>query len=101
MFKKIIEKLKFGSCKTKTTDDVNAFKESEKKKDDSWWSTIVDNVVSSGMDILTPFLMYWSMKKPIRKRSKMVTCNKCYNKHHDQCMQKAGMFSCDCNCLSD
>jgi len=35
MFKKIIEKLKFGSCKTKTTDDVNAFKESEKKKDDS------------------------------------------------------------------
>jgi len=34
MFKKIIEKLKFSSCKTKTTDDVNAFKESEKKKED-------------------------------------------------------------------
>ena len=33
MFKKIIEKLRFGSCKTKTTDDVNAFKESEKKSE--------------------------------------------------------------------
>ena len=32
MFKKIIEKLKFGSCKTEITKDVNAFKESEKKK---------------------------------------------------------------------
>ncbi len=32
MFKKIIEKLKFGSCKTPSTKDVNAFKESEKKK---------------------------------------------------------------------
>lgn len=35
MFKKIIEKLKFGSCKTKTTNDVDAFKESEKKKSES------------------------------------------------------------------
>ncbi len=33
MFKKIIEKLKFGSCKTKVSDDVNAFKESDKKQD--------------------------------------------------------------------
>ena len=32
MFKKIIEKLKFASCKTKVTSDVNAFTESEKKK---------------------------------------------------------------------
>lgn len=32
MFKKIIEKLRFGSCKVKTTNDVDAFKESEKKK---------------------------------------------------------------------
>ncbi len=32
MFKKIIEKLKFGSCKTQDAKDVNAFKESEKKK---------------------------------------------------------------------
>jgi len=32
MFKKIIERLKFGSCKTQITNDVNAFKESEKKK---------------------------------------------------------------------
>jgi hypothetical protein len=32
MFKKIIEKLKFGSCKTKVDSDVNAFKESEKPK---------------------------------------------------------------------
>ena len=31
MFKKILEKLKFGSCKTKVTTDVNAFTESEKK----------------------------------------------------------------------
>ncbi len=34
MFKKIIEKLGFGSCKTKTTNDVNAFKESEKKSEE-------------------------------------------------------------------
>jgi hypothetical protein len=26
----------------------------------------------------------------------MVVCNKCYNKHHDQCMGKAGMFDCSC-----
>jgi len=32
MFKKIIEKLQFGSCKTQVAKDVNAFKESEKKK---------------------------------------------------------------------
>ena len=32
MFKKIIEKLKFSSCKTKVASDVNAFTESEKKK---------------------------------------------------------------------
>ena len=32
MFEKIIEKLKFGSCKTQDAKDVNAFKESEKKK---------------------------------------------------------------------
>jgi len=32
MFKKLIEKLKFGSCKTKVASDVNAFTESEKKK---------------------------------------------------------------------
>ena len=32
MFKKIIEKLKFGSCKTKVASDVNALTESEKKK---------------------------------------------------------------------
>lgn len=32
MLRKIIEKLKFGSCKTKTSEDVKAFKESEKKE---------------------------------------------------------------------
>ncbi len=32
MFKKIIEKLKFGSCKPKAEEDVNASKEFEKKK---------------------------------------------------------------------
>ena len=32
MFKKIIEILQFGSCKTQVAKDVNAFKESEKKK---------------------------------------------------------------------
>jgi len=35
MFEKIIKKLKFGACKTKVEDDVNAFKESEKKQEDS------------------------------------------------------------------
>jgi len=35
MFEKIIKKLKFSSCKTTATDDVNAFKESEKKQEDS------------------------------------------------------------------
>jgi len=29
----------------------------------------------------------------------MLTCNKCYNGHHDQCMGKAGMFDCDCKCF--
>lgn len=29
----------------------------------------------------------------------MVTCNKCYNQHHDQCMGKAGMFDCECKCF--
>jgi len=32
MFRKIIAKLKLGSCKTKILDDVNAFEESEKKE---------------------------------------------------------------------
>ncbi len=31
----------------------------------------------------------------------MLICNKCYNEHHDQCMGKAGMFSCGCKCLKD
>jgi len=34
MFKKIIEKLKCGSCKTNLSEDVNAFKESEEGKKD-------------------------------------------------------------------
>jgi len=34
MFKKIIAKLKFGSDKTKPSEDVNAFKESEKNQKD-------------------------------------------------------------------
>jgi hypothetical protein len=34
MFKKIIAKLKCGSCKTESSEDVNAFKESEKKQED-------------------------------------------------------------------
>jgi hypothetical protein len=34
MFKKILAKLKCGSCKTNTSEDVNAFKESEKKKEE-------------------------------------------------------------------
>ena len=29
----------------------------------------------------------------------MVICNKCYNEHHDQCMEKAGMFDCGCICF--
>ena len=33
MFKKIIEKLKCGSCKTNPSKDVNAFKESKEKED--------------------------------------------------------------------
>jgi hypothetical protein len=33
MFKNILAKLKFGTCKTKVTDDVNATKESEEKKE--------------------------------------------------------------------
>ncbi len=32
MFEKILQKLKFGSSKTNNSDDVNAFKESEKKQ---------------------------------------------------------------------
>jgi len=33
MFEKILQKIKLGSCKTKVSDDVNAFKESDKKQD--------------------------------------------------------------------
>ena len=33
MFEKLLQKLKFGSCKPKVSDDVNAFKESDKKQD--------------------------------------------------------------------
>lgn len=29
----------------------------------------------------------------------MVICDKCDNEHHDQCMGKAGMFNCGCNCF--
>lgn len=29
----------------------------------------------------------------------MITCNKCYDGHHDQRMEKAGMFDCGCRCL--
>jgi len=29
----------------------------------------------------------------------MLTCNKCYNVHRDQCMGKAGMFDCCCKCF--
>jgi len=25
----------------------------------------------------------------------MLTCNTCYNNHHEQCMGKAGMFDCE------
>ena len=32
MLKELIQKIKFGSCKSKTSDDVDAFKESGKKK---------------------------------------------------------------------
>ena len=32
MFEKIIEKLKFGACKTKLSKDVDAFKESKEDK---------------------------------------------------------------------
>ena len=32
MLKELIQKIKFGSCKAKTSDDVNAIKESGKKK---------------------------------------------------------------------
>ena len=32
MLKELIQKIKVGSCKTKTSNDVNAFEESGKKK---------------------------------------------------------------------
>jgi hypothetical protein len=32
MLRKIIEKLQFGSCKTKVTDNINTAKKSEEKK---------------------------------------------------------------------
>ncbi len=34
MFKKILEKLKFGSCKTNSAGDIDAFKESEKSSEE-------------------------------------------------------------------
>ena len=29
----------------------------------------------------------------------MVTYQNCSHEHHDQCMGKAGMFDCDCECF--
>ena len=94
MFKKIIEKLKFGSCKTNLSKDVDAFKES--KKDKVEWNTIAENVNSSGKEIQILLIECWFMKKLTKEEIEMVTCNKCYNEHHDQCMGKAGMFDCGC-----
>ena len=82
MFKRIIEKLRFGSCKTKIPDDVNAFKESEKKQEDSTkWNTIVGNVTSNGMEIPTLFPKCSFMKKPIWKTAKSFQLTWLYNDH--------------------
>lgn len=44
-------KLRFGSCKTKTTNDVDGFKESEKKSEEkSNWNIIVKNVIFIGKE---------------------------------------------------
>ncbi len=55
MFRKIITKLKLGSCKTKVLDDVNAFEESEKKETQEGrcikWNTIVKTVIFIGKEI--------------------------------------------------
>lgn len=97
MFEKIIKKLKRGSCETSLSIDVNAFEESEKKKEDKTkWNTIVESVNSSGKGIQILLTKYWFMKKLTKVDLKMVICNKCYNSHHDQCMGKAGMFDCGC-----
>ena len=97
MFKKIIEKLKFGSSKTKRSADVNAFKESQEKQGNKMkWNTVVVGVNSSGKGIQILLTKCWFMKKLTKGDLKMVICNKCYNEHHDQCMGKAGMFDCGC-----
>ena len=78
MFKKIIKKLKFGSCKA-TTDNANVSKESEKKVEDSpKWNTIASTVILSGKGLHTLLIKFVNMKKFIQKISnqKQVGWNK-------------------------
>ena len=82
MFEKIIKKLKFGSCKTTITNDVNAFKESEKKEEDSTkWNTIVEIAVLNGKAIQILFKKYLFTKKLMSRiswKNKMkYSCKKC------------------------
>ena len=82
MFEKIIKKLKFGSCKTNVTDDVNAFKNSEKKQEDSTkWNIIVAIANLVGKATQTLFKRCLFMKKLMSKikwKNKMkYSCSQC------------------------
>lgn len=71
MFKKIIEKMRVGSCKTNTTDNVNAVKESEKKQEgNTKWNTIVPNVVFNGKEHHILLIRFENMKKFICQKMK-------------------------------
>jgi len=75
---------------------------------------IKDSVLQNSSYFTTNFLIVQYISKRNRKNVwvisrnfllyknkdwNMLICNKCYNEHHDQCMGKAGMFSCGCTCL--
>lgn len=64
MFKKIIKKLKFGSCKTAKIDDVDSFKEHQKKDENSVkWNTVVKSAISNGKEHHTLLTKFVIMKK--------------------------------------
>lgn len=67
MLKKIITKLKFGSCKTKVVDDTNAVEESGKNEPEKEekWSLIAKTVLFIGKEIQIVLERYLHMKKPI------------------------------------
>ena len=64
------------------------------------WRIIASIAVLLGIHQKVTFKNCFYTKRLTKRRFQlMLTCNKCYNGHHDQCMGKAGMFDCGCECF--